>query len=116
MFTCVYPKGWPDGSVLFLDDEGLFVEGQTFFILEGYPQPLAGKALVMGTDEEGESMDAPVSLALLKTPNLIRWCDRNTAALYAKMGFFDTTVTSWDGDGGVAETKKLTDGDKLFNG
>lgn len=45
-----------DGSsdVVYLDDEGLFVEGQAWFGLAGHPQPYAGKGLVLGsTGPEG---------------------------------------------------------------
>lgn len=40
----------------FVDDEGLYVEDQTFWIHRNYPQPLAGKALVLGCNEEGDSV------------------------------------------------------------
>jgi len=36
------------GDALFVDDEGLYKDGQAFFVHSDYPQPLAGKALVMG--------------------------------------------------------------------
>jgi|TARA_R100001463_G_scaffold136272_1_gene201231 hypothetical protein len=45
-----------DDHTIFVDDEGLFVENQRFFKLFG--QPLAGKALVLGVGEEGDSKDA----------------------------------------------------------
>jgi len=44
------------GDGIFVDDEGLFKEQQCFFLHEDYPQPLAGKGLVLGCDEEGESV------------------------------------------------------------
>lgn len=54
-FTCVAAAG--SGETLFVDDEGL-INGkqQAFFGWMGYPQPLAGKALLLGTDLMGESM------------------------------------------------------------
>ena len=39
----------------FVDDEGLYVEDQQFWIHRNYPQPLAGKALILGCDDMGES-------------------------------------------------------------
>ena len=45
-----------DDHTVFVDDEGLFVENQRFFKLFG--QPLAGKALVLGVTEDGDSKDA----------------------------------------------------------
>lgn len=58
-FTCVDIN--EDGDTVFVDDEGL-INGkpQEFFAIRNYPQPLAGKGLVLGTDEEGESV-SPVS-------------------------------------------------------
>lgn len=42
---------------VFVDDEGL-INGkpQEFFLFDGYPQPLAGKGLVLGCDSVGESV------------------------------------------------------------
>lgn len=57
MFTTVQINEEED--TIYLDDEGLFVEGQSFFMIAGYPEPLAGKGLVLGTDAEGDS-DEPV--------------------------------------------------------
>jgi len=44
-----------DDHTVFVDDEGLFVENQRYFKL--HDQPLAGKALVLGVNEEGDSTD-----------------------------------------------------------
>ncbi len=45
------------GDGIFVDDEGLYREGQRFFWIEGYPQPLAGKGLYLGCDlSNGESV------------------------------------------------------------
>lgn len=55
-----------NGDTAFVDDEGLSVEGQKYFMIAGYPQPLAGKALILGTDDEGGSISPQVSLARLK--------------------------------------------------
>ena len=45
-----------EGDGIFVDDEGLFKEQQAFFWHSDYPQPLAGKGLILGCDEEGESV------------------------------------------------------------
>lgn len=51
------------GNTLFVDDEGL-IKGspQAFFVYEGYPQPLAGYALLLGSNESGDTIEAGVSL------------------------------------------------------
>jgi len=50
-----------NGDAAFVDDEGLYVEDQTFWIHRNYPQPLAGKALLLGTDPEGNSVEPKTS-------------------------------------------------------
>jgi hypothetical protein len=49
-----------DDDDVFVDDEGLLkLEPSTkFFALPDYPQPLAGYGLVLGNDNEGESISA----------------------------------------------------------
>lgn len=51
------------GDSLFLDDEGLYAPNQKFFALpEDYPEPLAGRGLVLGLNHSnGESIDAHFS-------------------------------------------------------
>jgi hypothetical protein len=51
------------GDGIFVDDEGLLKPGQEFFWHDGYPQPLAGKGLVLGCDEDGETVEPTVSTA-----------------------------------------------------
>jgi hypothetical protein len=55
-------------DAIFIDDEGLLKLSETskFFFIEGYHQPLAGNGLILGTDEEGESVDAKSSLEDIK--------------------------------------------------
>ena len=51
----------PNVSV-YVDDEGLYKDDQCFFQLIHYPQPLAGRGLVLGFDPEtGDSTDCPVT-------------------------------------------------------
>lgn len=44
-----------NGDGVYVDDEGRFVSNQAFFSIEGYPQPLAGRGLVLGCDSHGNS-------------------------------------------------------------
>lgn len=44
-------------TAVIVDDEGLFNEDTRYFKLPDYHQPLAGRALVMGIDEDGEITD-----------------------------------------------------------
>jgi hypothetical protein len=58
MFTVIRIS--PD-NIMYLDDEGLYVEDQKFFAFKGYPQNLAGKALILG-DKDGDSADSTLTL------------------------------------------------------
>jgi len=52
---------------IFVDDEGLLREQATpFFKFRGYPQPLAGRGLILGADEVGESISPRVTLQQVK--------------------------------------------------
>ena len=61
------------GVDMFVDDESLLKEAyidadgekhnMTGIKLEGYPQVIMGNGLIMGHNEEGESIDSPVSVA-----------------------------------------------------
>ncbi len=69
-----------DGDGIFIDDEGLFRQGQRFFKFDGYPQPLAGKGLILGSDESGESIAPTISLDEVRTS--IRWVQPLTHQLW----------------------------------
>lgn len=64
-FTCAYGRLAP-GDAVFVDDEGLFKGADRFFLYPGNSQPLAGKGLVLGSDNEGETVDAKTTLAFVK--------------------------------------------------
>lgn len=55
--SCFTVARLTDDDIL-IDDEGLLkVDNSTkFFKVNGYPQPLAGYGLVVGTDDEGETV------------------------------------------------------------
>lgn len=44
------------GDGIYIDDEGLYKEDQVFFHHADYPNPLAGKGLILGCDKYGESV------------------------------------------------------------
>lgn len=62
---------YENGDVIYVDDEGLFVDEQHFFIHRNYPTPLAGKGLIIGTDEEGEDQQPKTSFEDFE--NDIKW-------------------------------------------
>ena len=74
-FTCVYLQD-KNNNAIFLDDEGLFVpwDKQEYFILRGYPNPLAGRAIILGADSEGESIGCDLDVAVFN--NRIAFIDK----------------------------------------
>jgi len=57
---------------LFLDDEGLFVQDQKFWSIFQYPEPLAGRAVILGFDaSNGESLDVPVDASRVAEEGVI---------------------------------------------
>ena len=68
IFTCVYPFDNCQDTI-YLDDEGLLKSSNYCFIFKcdnGNAQPLMGKALILGTDNEGDSKDIETSLDEIK--------------------------------------------------
>ena len=63
-FDCVGFRGFKD--TIYIDDEGLYKEDKQFFMVDGFPTPLCGKALVLGTDKKGNSQAPKISLTKLK--------------------------------------------------
>ena len=54
--TFAVPFTLENEDALYIDDEGLLKGHTDFFTIEGYPEPLAGCGLILGTDEEGEAI------------------------------------------------------------
>jgi len=52
-FDCVMID---ETHTMFVDDEGLLHAPQHFMVWDGYEQPIAGRGLILGTDEWGESV------------------------------------------------------------
>ena len=68
-FECVYPFNNED--TLFIDEEGLLKESNFAFNIRAdnpqFSQTIMGKALVLGTDAEGESVECLTTLEDLKS-------------------------------------------------
>lgn len=69
LFTTVYTEM---ADTIYVDDEGLYVEDQRYFKLKGYPQPLAGRGLVLGSTDDGDSTDCVSSLQDIQ--DIVEWC------------------------------------------
>ena len=55
-----------DHDSILVDEEGLFKPGDHFFVYEGAHQPFAGNGLVVGVDEEGETVACNITLKEVK--------------------------------------------------
>lgn len=67
-----------DIGTIFVDDEGLYNETYDYCLIEGIPQPLAGRLLLFGpTDEEGDA--TPCILKIEQIERMIRWISKEKA-------------------------------------
>lgn len=65
-FEACYIDGDITGDVMYADEEGLLHGDATHWIfVEGFPNPVAGKGIVFGTDEEGDGTTPSATLASL---------------------------------------------------
>jgi hypothetical protein len=70
-------------DTIYVDDNGLFRNPQHFFTFRHYPSPLAGKGLVLGADQAGESI-SPEHTTIESLEADIRWITREGAITLAK--------------------------------
>lgn len=59
-----------DHDTVYVDDEGLYTD-KASFMLKSYPTPLKGKGLVLGVNDEGDSIEPVLSYETLKS--MIFW-------------------------------------------
>jgi len=69
------------GDVIYVDDEGLYRQDQ-FFAYDRYPNPLAGRGLVLGTGSQGESIDPTITVEDLE--DKVRWITSQDALTMAR--------------------------------
>jgi hypothetical protein len=76
-------------ETIYVDDEGLLTmtPETTFFMLKGYPQPLAGNGLVMGTNHKtGDSSNTKETVESMTAK--IKFLTMPEVVLLSKMGAF----------------------------
>jgi hypothetical protein len=56
LFAC--PITFDNQDTMYVDDEGLFQGYKHGFMMRGWDYPILGNAVILGTDEEGNSVDA----------------------------------------------------------
>src|SRR5882724_4597704 len=65
-FEAVRPDWLAGRDVVFVDEEGLLKEPDRWFVIYGNGQPLAGKGLVIGADEDGDTTAVETKLAMVR--------------------------------------------------
>jgi len=86
-FDCVRMD--EDGNTIYVDDNGLIdtpPSRHDYFMLVDYPQPLAGTALILGSDDNGDTQ--PCTLTLEQVRQKIKFLDRNTTQMLAQQNAF----------------------------
>jgi hypothetical protein len=83
LFTCVDLGG---GETLYVDDEGLLKNPEHFMMIGGYPEPIAGSGLILGTDEMGESKDTELTVELVRDG--VHFISRAEARFLSALGAF----------------------------
>jgi hypothetical protein len=61
----------PNRDAIYVDDEGLHRKDQDFFAIGSRVQPLAGRALILGLNNEGGSVSVSASVELIRAN--VRW-------------------------------------------
>lgn len=106
-YTCFTTVQIDDNEdTLFVDDEGLKGSVYQFIGVKGFGQPIAGKGLLLGTTEDGNSVSPKMSLEDLKSR--IYWIERLTSQTWSAVPVTSpkkTTITNID-----ALCQKLDDG------
>jgi hypothetical protein len=83
LFCC--PVEFDNSDALYSDDEGLLHENlEGCFMMEGWRIPLVGNAIILGTDEEGDSTDVASTVEEIKS-KIIFWGDKKKAEDYRKI-------------------------------
>jgi len=70
LIESVYTPVLVGDDVMYVDEEGLFKSNIPMFEFDGALQPLAGRAVIIGIDENGESADAQTPLSIVQASTL----------------------------------------------
>ena len=80
---CV-PMHYPNGDAMYADDESLLRPNDIVggFIMEGWEIPLIGNAIILGTDDEGNSVSCATRIEDIAEK--LFFIDAETSRLYAE--------------------------------
>ena len=77
------PVTFENGDSLYADDEGLLhPEMIGGFLMPNWITPIVGNAIILGADDEGESIDYKSNIEHIS--NQISWLSKNKAELFKK--------------------------------
>lgn len=79
LFCC--PVQWENNDVLYADDEALLQENlEGCFSFPDFKYPIVGNAIILGSDDEGESVDTKTKISELMEK--IIWGNKEAAELW----------------------------------
>ncbi len=84
---------------LYIDDEGLLNNDNSLFEIASYPQPLAGRALVVAHNEEGETIETTLNIDQIRA--MVGWVDDQTPEEVLEAN--PPKIYSWDKEGNFKE-------------
>lgn len=58
--------GYIEGNCVYVDDEGLLKANLWFTVMPHYPQPLAGRIVIVGSTDDGDNTDVTISAEVLQ--------------------------------------------------
>ena len=87
LFCC--PISFENGDTLYADDESLLRENvEGCFLMDNWSYAIVGNAIILGTDEEGESIDCKYSP--IDVYSQIIWGNKAVAEEYRKVALSKT--------------------------
>ena len=84
---------------LYIDDNGLLNDNNSLFEIASYAQPLAGRALVVAHNEEGETVETTLDIDQIRS--MVGWVDDQTPEEVLKAN--PPKIYSWDKEGNFKE-------------
>ena len=78
-FCC--PVTFENQDTIFSDDEGLYNQFEGGFIFNDWNYPLVGNAIILGTDNEGDSVDVKTSIQEIEKK--ITWVSKEDCIKWA---------------------------------
>ena len=84
---------------LYIDDEGLLNNSNSLFKIASYAVPLAGRALVVAHNEEGETVETTLDIDQIRS--MVGWVDDQTPEEVLEAN--PPKIYSWDKEGNFKE-------------